>query len=188
MLECGGNQLTSLDVSSNTALQTLSCSWNQLTSLNVSANTALQWLSCSWNQLTIIANNGQFDLSTLLGFDVTRASAWNGGTVSGTVLTVPASGEVTYIYDCGNGYKVMFTLIITAPSDSKAITLPASLKTIEAEAFSGIAAEIVIVPDGCVSIASGAFMDCPNLEEISVPANCEVAEGACAETVTITRR
>ena len=51
-LYCGGNQITVLDVSENTALTTLSCDNNQLTELDLSLNTALRHLSCSDNQLT----------------------------------------------------------------------------------------------------------------------------------------
>ena len=51
-LDCHDNQLTSLDVSKNTALQTLNCSDNQLTSLDVSNNVALTNLNCGYNQLT----------------------------------------------------------------------------------------------------------------------------------------
>ena len=58
-LWCGQNQLTSLDVSNNTALIDLICANNQLTSLDVSNNTALERLSCSTNQLTSldVSNN-----------------------------------------------------------------------------------------------------------------------------------
>lgn len=51
-LECGDNQLTSLDVSKNTALIYLDCFGNQLTSLAVSDNTALVELDCGENHLT----------------------------------------------------------------------------------------------------------------------------------------
>jgi Leucine-rich repeat (LRR) protein len=51
-LRCYSNSLTSLDLSSNTALDYLSCHYNQLTSLDVSGNTALDYLSCHYNQLT----------------------------------------------------------------------------------------------------------------------------------------
>ncbi len=51
-LWCDNNQLTSLDVSQNTALELLDCSDNRLTSLEVSQNTALDSLDCSFNQLT----------------------------------------------------------------------------------------------------------------------------------------
>jgi len=56
-LECDSNQLTSLDVSNNSALNTLTCSSNQLTSLDVSNNTALTILSCDSNQLTSLNVN-----------------------------------------------------------------------------------------------------------------------------------
>ena len=53
------NQLTSLDVSNNTALTSLSCSFNQLTNLDVSNNIALTLLDCYSNQLTSldVSNN-----------------------------------------------------------------------------------------------------------------------------------
>lgn len=52
-------QLTSLDVSANTKLKSLSCGNNQLTSLTVSENTELQSLNCSNNKLSSldISNN-----------------------------------------------------------------------------------------------------------------------------------
>jgi Leucine-rich repeat (LRR) protein len=60
-LFCSRNQLTSLNVSNNTALTRLWCGWNQLTSLDVSNNTALTDLFCGNNQLTSldISNNMQ---------------------------------------------------------------------------------------------------------------------------------
>ena len=51
-LECGSNNLTSPDVSQNTALERLECYSNNLTSLDVSQNTALEWLICGSNSLT----------------------------------------------------------------------------------------------------------------------------------------
>lgn len=53
-LWCYNNSLTSLDVSGCTALTELSCPFNQLTSLDLSVNTALTGLSCSSNQLTTL--------------------------------------------------------------------------------------------------------------------------------------
>ena len=53
-LDCGINQLTSLDVSKNTVLRRLICAFNQLTSLDVSKNTALRNFSCAANQLTTL--------------------------------------------------------------------------------------------------------------------------------------
>jgi len=51
ILNCSGNQLISLDVSSNTALANLNCTYTQLTSLDVSNNTVLTSLYCYINGL-----------------------------------------------------------------------------------------------------------------------------------------
>jgi len=51
-LSCYDNQITSLDVSKNTALTNLNCFYNRLTKLDISKNTALTSFSCSSNQLT----------------------------------------------------------------------------------------------------------------------------------------
>lgn len=48
-LNCGKNQLTSLDVSKNTKLLTLQCYSNQLTSLDLSKNLELETLNCYSN-------------------------------------------------------------------------------------------------------------------------------------------
>ncbi|MCH2223137.1 MAG: T9SS type A sorting domain-containing protein [Crocinitomicaceae bacterium] len=53
-LRCYNNQLTSLDITNNTALIGMSCAVNQITSLDVSQNTLLESLACSQNELTTI--------------------------------------------------------------------------------------------------------------------------------------
>ena len=140
LLYCDSNQLTSLDVSQNTALQELYCDSNQLTSLDVSQNNKLEKLYCSENQLTSLklsptavttleANGNKidinvdktsrtFNLSTLPGFDVSKASKWVGGTVSGNTLTVDKNAtQVTYTYDCGKGRNTTFTLNVNVVPD-----------------------------------------------------------------------
>ena len=136
-LSCGYNRLTSLDVKSNTKLTKLSCSSNSLTTLDVSKNPELKELHCGYNRLTSldVSNNTEltvmdclnnryaitaasdrtFDLSNLPGnFDVSKASNWNGGSVSGNTLTVNSGVSiVTYSYDCGNEKSAIFTLNVT---------------------------------------------------------------------------
>jgi Leucine-rich repeat (LRR) protein len=70
-LYCNGNQLTSLDVSSNTALTILSCRNNQLTSLDVSSNTVLTQLFTNDNQLSSlnVANGNNSNMSFMRGQD-----------------------------------------------------------------------------------------------------------------------
>ena len=87
-LYCGGNQLTSLDVSTCTALTTLYCFTNQLTSLDVSANTALTSLQCYSNQLTSLDVSANTALTTL-DCDVNNL----------TSLDVSANTALTYL-DC----------------------------------------------------------------------------------------
>ena len=145
-LNCDKNNLTSLDVSKNPALDWLNCSENKLTSLDVSKNPVLTYLDCQNNQLTnlnventnidpsvflsdlyaqgnaypiAVESNRTFNLSTLPGtFDVTKATNWNGGTVSGKTLKVNEdTNQVTYTYDCGKGLSRDFTLNVKVVPD-----------------------------------------------------------------------
>ena len=112
-LYCESNQLTGLDLSKNTALTELDCALNQLTGLDLSKNTALTILGCSGNNRQItVGETGQFDLSALKGFDVSKASGWSeGAAVDGNILTVPYGvTKISYQYDLGNGKSGTFTL------------------------------------------------------------------------------
>ena len=83
------------------ALQRLDCSDNQLTSLNLSANTALQTLSAGGNRLDIVLDESNaFDVSSLPGFNMAKASDWTGCTRMGNKLTFTQQ-EVTYAYATG---------------------------------------------------------------------------------------
>lgn len=64
-LTCGENNLTSLDISKNTALTYLSCSDNKLTSLDVSKNTELTNLYCEDNNLSSLDISNNTNLDTL---------------------------------------------------------------------------------------------------------------------------
>lgn len=64
-LDCEDAALTSLDVSKNTALKRLYCDDNQLTSLDLSNNTALTELRCNKNQLTSLDLSKNTALETL---------------------------------------------------------------------------------------------------------------------------
>ena len=115
-LNCQDNQLTSLDLSKNTALTKLYCALNQLTSLDLSKNTALTILGCSGNNRQItVGETGQFDLSALKGFDVSKASGWSeGAAVDGNILTVPYGvTKISYQYDLGLGNRKRETFTLT---------------------------------------------------------------------------
>ena len=84
-----------------TALQSLDCSGNELTSLDLSANTALQTLNAGGNRLDIVLDeDNAFDVSSLPGFSMAKASGWTGCTRMGNKLTFTQQ-EVTYAYATG---------------------------------------------------------------------------------------
>ena len=50
---------------------------------------------------------------------------------------------------------------------------------IEAEAFAGVTAKVIVVPEGVTEIGSRAFADCPNLRQIIFlgdPENIDIAD------------
>ena len=65
-LHCYGNDLTDIDLSSNTALRFLECEGNKFTSLDLNKNTKLKTLICYSNPLTELDISGCTELSTLV--------------------------------------------------------------------------------------------------------------------------
>lgn len=141
-LVCGSNKLDELDVSENTALKELYCQANQLTSLDLSPNTALIILGCSGNNRQITVDEaGQFDLSALKGFDVSKASGWSeGAAVDGNILTVPYGvTEISYQYDLGNGKSGTFTLTFKEPDLPDDSSAPADTGSTAGGAIAAVA-------------------------------------------------
>ena len=97
-----------------TELKYLDCAGNHLTCLDLSRNTELAELDAENNTYTITPVNDRFYLASLpAGFDVAKTSYWQGGTVSGNILTINSDvDEVTYDYDCGKDFTTTFTLEI----------------------------------------------------------------------------
>ena len=77
---CRGNNLTSLDLSSNINLKELYCNENQLTSLDLSNNRELTTLHCGENNLTdLVIENSKLDelncrKNNLKSLDITKAT------------------------------------------------------------------------------------------------------------------
>ena len=136
LLDCSNNKLMELNVKQNGGLTSLICNDNQLKTLNLSQNHSLSELNCANNQLacldatgisgTITAGgnrcpiavrtDGTFDLTTLPGFEVSKTTFWNGGSVSGSILTVEnGKNEVSYQYNCGNGVNPTFIFETSLP-------------------------------------------------------------------------
>ena len=91
---CYENQLTSLDLSKNTALKLLYCNDNQLTSLDLSKNTEMEYLECDHNQLTSLDVSKNTALkrfycnsNKLTSLDVSKNTALNDFTCGDNKLT-----------------------------------------------------------------------------------------------------
>lgn len=142
-----GNNFSTIDVSKNTKLKFLHLFSNQLITLDTSKHSNLQRLWVYDNPLTsmklgdsgstmkvkfdnkpypieVSAAEKTFDLNTLPGFDVSKASDWENGTVDGNILTVKEGVEnVTYTYDCGERQATYGT-----PAVTEKLMMPCTLK------------------------------------------------------------
>ena len=120
-LYCYSNQLGSLDVSQNTALTNLSCTQNPLTSLDLSQTSVSKLNADQTNKeyaYKTVIREEKFDLSTLSGFDISKASDWTNAVIDGSVITVLNFSEpVTYKYDTGKGI-VSFMILARLAGDA----------------------------------------------------------------------
>ncbi|MBR4441842.1 MAG: leucine-rich repeat domain-containing protein, partial [Clostridia bacterium] len=103
--------------------------------------------------------------------------AYLSGRFSGTPSLTGTKAGVTHVtfHVIDQGYNISVTKYLTVRiTDDGVFTqlvLPAGLTAIEAEAFCGIAADSVVIPEGCTTIGSRAFADCADLIEIVIPAS-----------------
>jgi Leucine-rich repeat (LRR) protein len=95
-LRCFGNQITSLDVSKNNALNRLECDFNQITSMDLSKNIALNYLNCGWNLLTSLDVSKNIALTTL--------DSWKNQLTS---LDVSANTALTELYCFDNQLEAL---------------------------------------------------------------------------------
>ena len=103
-LRCGVNQISSLDLSNNTALSKLDCFLNDLTELNLSNNTSLASLDCRNNQLNCLnVKNGNNTNMTF--FNSTNNSNLNCIEVDDTTIAsswTNIDSHTSYSTDCNN--------------------------------------------------------------------------------------
>ncbi len=111
-LHCESNNISSLDVSSNTALTKLHCDSNSLSSLDVSSNIALTELDCRGNNLTTLDVSDNTALTKLYcnntnisSLDVSNNTALTylecGRNTNISSLDVSKNTALTYL-ECGN--------------------------------------------------------------------------------------
>ena len=101
-----------------------------------------------------------------------------------------AFGSFDFAFTGATDHYGAITFILPTPAFvAPDFTLPVSISTIEANAFEGIAAAVVDIPEGCASIGDYAFKACPNLTQIRIPASvtsigADIFNG-CTHTVFI---
>ncbi len=107
-LSCNNNNISSLNVSNNTALTRLFCSHNNLNSLDVSNNTALTHLSCNDNSLNSLdlSNNTALKNLFCIGNNLSSLDVHNNTTLAYlncrnnnlSSLNVSNNTALTYLY------------------------------------------------------------------------------------------
>ena len=147
-------------------------------SLAASISGALQDGSCSFSV--------PFPQSYTFEGKLTGSSRLKAGTVLADKLSTLLASERQYVYqETGETIPLRFTAVpgqydgkgrylfageLNCEADFPRLSLPASMKTVEAEAFRGdTSLRCVIIPEGTTTIGSGAFADCGGLWMALVP-------------------
>ena len=149
-LDCSGNRLSALDVSKCTELDHIDCSGNALTSLNISGLSELNMLYTHGNSLASVDIGGT-RLEKVTGvwlgeYDGAMVMKWYNDLTIDPETTLLRNGTV--IYEPEGSATPLPTFF-----------LPDGLTTIQSEAFKGIAAEAVLIPETVTSISGDPFAD-----------------------------
>lgn len=126
-LNCQGNQLNSMDLSDNVALQALNCSNNQLNNLDLSQNSDLIYLACTNNQLTELnlstntslvyleADNNQMTALNLSQNVALEELSCSGNQI--TTIDISSSPLLTYLECSDNNLSILNLSANTALSE-----------------------------------------------------------------------
>lgn len=108
-----------------------------------------------------------------------------------SVTTSPTElqkGSITYTASFNNDTFEKQTISVDIPAlcELNVIYLPASTQYVGEKAFANLPCQAIIIPEGCASIASRAFVNCRKLIYIQIPLGTLVAEDAlegCGNTI-----
>ena len=182
-------QLTQLDVSHNTALQSLWCHFNHLAVLDVSQNTAMTELVCSDNDLTginlennpalkylsVAANKiKNLDLShnlKLERIDCTENPISSLDVTQNTELEQFAAQVCPSLtsLDLSMNMKLQYINVLGSPLTS--IQLPVTLTSISRDAFGDCQFLTFNIPSRVKTVGDNAFSNCTKLFAVTVPAS-----------------
>ena len=105
--------------------------------------------------VSIHSNVNSFGENVFVGSTIERIECW----------------DESAAHNYAKNNNIPFVLLDT-PINNPDFKLPLTTKTIESEAFSGIAAKRVKLPEGITAIRALAFADCPNLVGVYIPEDC----------------
>lgn len=117
------DNISYLDISNAPNLEYLKVSKNWLAYIDVSSNKKLETFNCESNIYYVGDIVDQFSLSSIKGFDPSRASNWSGAKYNAALNTLYGftSNDVSYTYDCGNGFSADFTIHCTSYTSNMSI-------------------------------------------------------------------
>lgn len=121
LLACGTNKITTLDLSNNPSLTTLSCSENDLTTLNLASNPGLITFLCGYNQLSSLDLSSHTHLmvtTTSPQFPPSLVYSQSGGTFLVDLNDLPHSSliDMTRVFMMDGGILNTSTGIVTYAS------------------------------------------------------------------------
>lgn len=129
----------------------------------------LDWKECDLSHVTNAA-----DLFTYSGLvRVTAGSKTLSGIADAMIAHEPGWRDINSgaVYSTASGLKAVTGTVTLEPFGGLAI--PGGTQRIEAEAFQGIDASTVVIPNGCQYIGSQAFADCANLTKVYIPSSVQ---------------
>lgn len=138
----------------------------------------LSQMQIDWPENNVFAVGDTLALHAVLSPDHLLSDSISWESSNPDSISVDASGQIAFLRpglawitatpEADPAQKTRFELICRG---SSRFTLPAMVKTVDEEAFLGIGAELVILPDGVTAIGARAFAQCPNLAEIHIPSS-----------------
>ena len=94
---------------------------------------------------------------------------------SGLEFVTCYSASYAHQWAAGKNYRLT---LIPLYSDAESLILPQGLQTVDEDAFYGIAARRIVVPDGCINIGKRAFAFCADLEVLELPASVKTIDSS----------
>ncbi len=190
-LSLGGTSISTLDVSKNKNLTFLACNHTFLSELDVSNNPQLFALNVFSIKVPFRLTLGNLPDMRALAAQYTHLDELD---ISGCPILLSLLKDEYYTdrgdfhsYETapGNdGSRIFYDKHVLLRTEKNQVfttlTLPSALTEIGEEAFSGTVADAVVLPEGCASVASRAFANCPRLQIVYAPANTVFADDAFA--------